>query len=125
MRRFVTLAIPSLASDEFCTRVSLDCQSFVGCVEQLDDRFGCDAMSEEKRFWFPAKRYGWGWGVPSCWQGWAVLLIWSAVFFTAIRLFPRPHAMARVSFAIAMFGLLLIICYVKGEPPGWRWGNRK
>ena len=25
------------------------------------------------RYWFPAKRYGWGWGPPATWQGWAVL----------------------------------------------------
>jgi hypothetical protein len=23
-----------------------------------------------RKIWFPAKRYGWGWGLPCCWQGW-------------------------------------------------------
>ena len=37
-------------------------------------------MSDEtKRYWFPAKRYGWGWGPPATWQGWAVLILWLAV----------------------------------------------
>ena len=27
-----------------------------------------------RKYWFPAKRYGWGWGPPSAWQGWAVLV---------------------------------------------------
>jgi len=26
-----------------------------------------------KDFWFPAKRFGWGWGPPTKWRGWAVL----------------------------------------------------
>lgn len=25
------------------------------------------------KYWFPAKQYGWGWGLPNAWQGWAVL----------------------------------------------------
>jgi hypothetical protein len=25
-------------------------------------------------YWFPAKSYGWGWGPPTCWQRWAVLV---------------------------------------------------
>ena len=25
-----------------------------------------------RQIWFPAKRYGWGWGPPVCWQGWLV-----------------------------------------------------
>jgi hypothetical protein len=34
--------------------------------------------SPEPRYWFPAKRYGWGWGSPATWQGWVVLLAWLA-----------------------------------------------
>ena len=30
----------------------------------------------KKEIWFPAKRYGWGWGLPICWQGWIVLIVW-------------------------------------------------
>lgn len=30
-------------------------------------------QAADKKIWLPAKRYGWGWGVPICWQGWAVM----------------------------------------------------
>jgi hypothetical protein len=30
-------------------------------------------MSEPKKFWFPAKGYGWDWGPPKTWQGWGAL----------------------------------------------------
>ena len=82
-------------------------------------------MNDPKRYWFPAKRYGWGWGLPSSWQGWVVLL---AVLFTTawscIVLLPRDP----VRFWVVIFGTvvaLLLICVMKGEPPSWRWGNDK
>jgi hypothetical protein len=36
------------------------------------------------RCWFPAKRYGWGWGLPSAWQGWVVLISYFALVFGGI-----------------------------------------
>ncbi len=38
-------------------------------------------------FWFPAKSYGWGWGLPVKWQGWLVLLAYFALTFWGIRHF--------------------------------------
>ena len=29
---------------------------------------------DKKKIWFPAKKYGNGWGFPVTWQGWIVLL---------------------------------------------------
>ena len=29
--------------------------------------------------WFPAKKYGIGWGVPNTWQGWVVFLSYIAL----------------------------------------------
>jgi hypothetical protein len=80
-------------------------------------------MGNDDRYWFPAKRYGWGWGPPTIWQGWAVLLIWFvAIVVATIRLMPG-HLAAFLSFNLLMVVLLLFICYVKGEPPRWRWGD--
>jgi hypothetical protein len=76
------------------------------------------------RYWFPAKRYGWGWGPPKTWEGWAVLGAWTAVFVLGtFYLIPRT-LYVQLAFALAMVGLLLAICYAKGEPPRWRWGER-
>jgi hypothetical protein len=38
-------------------------------------------MQTERKYWFPAKRYGWGWGIPCSWRGWLVL----AAFRSAAR----------------------------------------
>jgi hypothetical protein len=32
-------------------------------------------MPDPPRYWFPAKTYGWGWGLPSTWEGWLVLVV--------------------------------------------------
>jgi hypothetical protein len=77
---------------------------------------------QRKRYWFPAKRYGWGWGPPTSWQGWLVAIIWIAVLVpTSIWLAPRSLPLF-VVFEAAMIAALVTICYIKGEPPRWRWG---
>ena len=30
-------------------------------------------LDAQPKYWFPAKRYGWGWGLPGTWQGWLVV----------------------------------------------------
>ena len=75
------------------------------------------------QYWFPAKRYGWGWGPPLRWQGWAVLVAWLAILTAAgLRLLPL-HPIAFLVFAIIMAGLLTLVCFITGEPPRWRWGD--
>ena len=83
-------------------------------------------MSEPARkYWFPAKRYGWGWGPPVAWQGWAVLVVW-AIAFTAGVSFVRPneHPVFFGLFVAAMIAIIVAVCYAKGEPPRWHWGDK-
>lgn len=56
-------------------------------------------MPVERKYWFRAKRYGWGWGLPTAWQGWVVMALFSCL-------------------------LLVAVCWAKGEPPRWRWGGK-
>lgn len=72
--------------------------------------------------WFPARRYGWGWGTPSRWQGWAVMGGFVAALFAGAGL-AAMNAAYYAGYAIALGGLLTAICYWKGEPPKWRWGD--
>ena len=78
-----------------------------------------------KRYWFPAKKYGWGWGAPSTWQGWLTVIIF-LISVTPLHLVVSPESNMNL-YLLSIFGLttaLLIICYLKGEPPGWRWGDK-
>jgi hypothetical protein len=82
-------------------------------------------MPNSESYWFPAKRYGWGWGAPVTWQGWVVLVIWAAALAEGLFLL-RHHQNApwlRLGYVLLMCILIGVVCYLKGEPPKWRWGG--
>ncbi|PNS09748.1 hypothetical protein Lysil_1377 [Lysobacter silvestris] len=83
-------------------------------------------MSNDPRYWFPTKRYGWGWGLPIAWQGWVVLALFIAsALIGSYYIQPhRNHAIFAV-FIICLIGLLTFVMWLKGEPPSWHWGNRE
>lgn len=75
-------------------------------------------------YWFPTKRYGWGWGLPRCWQGWVVLAVYTILLVAGAAIFPpnlQPVAYAIHTGLISF--VLVFICWLKGEPPRWRWGD--
>ena len=79
---------------------------------------------QQPRYWFPAKRYGWGWGPPSCWQGWGVLLLFFACLAACAYVFlPAQRIAAFLVCTLMLTLVLLAICAVKGERPTWRWGE--
>jgi len=75
-------------------------------------------------YWFRAKRYGWGWSWPLTWQGWIVLLGFFMLVGAGVLVFP-PHsnAPALVIYVLVLSALMVAICWLKGEPPRWRWGK--
>ena len=79
--------------------------------------------TNENKIWFPAKKYGYGWGPPNTWQGWLVIALYVATCTTfSVALMPLHP----VAWGLCMFtetAALLAICYAKGEKPGWRWGK--
>jgi uncharacterized membrane protein YkvI len=80
---------------------------------------------EVETFWFPAKRYGWGWGPPVRWQGWAVLVVYALLLTAAAFVFLRDDRIAAFLLSsVVLTVLLLIVCWLKGERPRWRWGDR-
>jgi len=83
-------------------------------------------VQTDKSYWFPAKRYGWGWGPPIKWQGWAAVLLWFAALLEGlyVLIHSRYQLAARLGFVAVMSLLLILLCYWKGEPPKWRWGDR-
>jgi hypothetical protein len=83
-------------------------------------------MQPERKIWFPAKKYGWGWGPPCAWQGWVVLVVWVAALILGATVFFRPnrHVVGFYVYEAIMIGALIAICWAKGETPKWRWGNK-
>lgn len=81
-------------------------------------------MTSDRSYWFPAKRYGWGWSLPVTWQGWAVLLGYLAlVVGGGFYLLPRAGDFLFAGYVAALSVALVAICWWKGEPPSWRWGG--
>lgn len=82
-----------------------------------------------RKYWFKAKKYGWGWGLPQTWQGWTVFLLY---FYFVLPLFVsiRNATTAQMVFGITvqiilMTILLVVICFITGEKPRWRWGGKR
>ena len=81
------------------------------------------ATPDQPRYWFPAKRYGWGWGLPSTWEGWVVLVGYLALLVLCIKVFPPHQNLPGFIISVhVLSGLLIAICWWTGEPPKWRWG---
>jgi hypothetical protein len=82
-------------------------------------------MRQSPQIWFAAKTYGWGWGAPVCWQGWLVLGAYiAAVALTSVYFPPGTHLLAYLLCMALATAALLAVCWLKGEPPAWRWGKR-
>jgi hypothetical protein len=79
----------------------------------------------DRPFWFPVKRYGWGWGLPVRWQGWVVLVAYLALLYAGIYyLEPRDDVAALMIYLIALTAVLTVIVFIKGERPvRFRWGK--
>lgn len=78
---------------------------------------------DKQPYWFPAKRFGWGWGLPQTWQGWIVMMVWVAVLIGGLVVLAPHSQLAHVLFVATMVVALMLVCYWKGEPPRWRWGE--
>ena len=84
-------------------------------------------MSRNKKdIWFPAKKYGFGWGLPVTWQGWAVFALYFVFLIVGVVLVDQwPWLL--IPFIIYVFllsGLLIFICWKKGEKLALRWGGK-
>ena len=81
-------------------------------------------MPAQREYWFRAKRYGWGWGLPATWQGWMVLVAFVALLVLGSNIFPRRREFWSYLAYVAVLAVLLTgICWLKGEPLRWRWGG--
>jgi hypothetical protein len=86
-------------------------------------------VTEPKKYWFPTKRYGWGWGLPARWEGWAAMAVFVLAVlggFAVPPLFLDRTAALVVGYVVGLLavGAFLVVCHRFGEPPRWRWGDR-
>ena len=85
-----------------------------------------DNDADTKNYWFRAQRYGWGWGLPLTWQGWIIVIAYTVMIIAGIFIFPLNEKKALfICWLVGFTILLLVICWIKGESPRWRWGKDK
>lgn len=84
----------------------------------------------KKKLWFKAKNYGWGW-YPATWQGFLItfiyfILLMNRAFVIDAMFDSAESAIFRMIFEFGFLTIILIlICYLKGEKPEWRWGGKR
>lgn len=83
-------------------------------------------MGDKSAFWFPVKRYGWGWGLPVRWQGWVVFALYAALLCMGIHYFKAQRDVnGLLVYAALLTAVLIAVVVAKGERPvGWRWGKK-
>ncbi len=82
-------------------------------------------MSTQPTYWFRAKRFGLGWGLPLTWQGWLAFSLYLASAVLSV-VFLTPARCSRAVFGAVLLGLsllMVVVCWLKGEPLRWRWGS--
>jgi hypothetical protein len=68
-------------------------------------------MQGDAKYWFPSKRYGWGWGLPITWQGWVVFAAFFGMVVAGAFLFPPRVMLAAFLIYIAVLSVVLVsIC---------------
>lgn len=84
--------------------------------------------NSNKKLWFRARWFGWGW-YPSSWEGGLV----TVGYIVAVMLFaltvdddspPREVAFTFLLPVTLLTVAFIRICYAKGEKPRWRWMGR-
>ncbi len=83
-------------------------------------------MSDSPKYWFPAKSNGCGWGLPSSWQGWTVLIGYILLVFSGFPIIDtKVNLMGFVLYTQFLSAILIFICWRKGEPQRGQWGKSK
>jgi len=80
--------------------------------------------NKDAEYWFPARRYGWGWGAPQTWQGWVVLAIFAVLIALGAVFLRQLGTELFIAYVVALGLALTAVYWLKGEPPRWRWGGK-
>jgi hypothetical protein len=80
--------------------------------------------------WFKARAFGWGW-TPVSIEGWIVVFVLLALIVAGTGVFiyelnaganPRSANLLFIGWIGLLVGLAILIGWLKGERPHWRWG---
>lgn len=121
----MALVLPSQRTD-WSGKMKATGLAFAPGVAQFEDasQQATVVKKSEQQVWFPAKKYGWGWGPPICWQGWAVVAIFLMLTVAGTLLISKEdNAILFVAYFVFIFAAFIVVCRLNGEKPRWRWGK--
>ncbi len=75
----------------------------------------------EQKFWFHAKSFGFGWGLPASWQGWVVFILYLTLVIGTARLAPSDTKLPIIFVLTVMF--IIVVVFTGERPAKWRWGK--
>src|SRR5258708_22000818 len=97
---------------------SVDPVQMLGILASVFVKDGESPMSNKQTYWFPAKRYGWGWGLPSSWQGWVVLAAFIGLLGDGFLIFqPNKELGPLLAYVALRTSVLIAISSLKAQPP--------
>ena len=72
-------------------------------------------MEENDEKWFPAKKHGFGWGLPVTWQGWVVLVLYGLLLIIGSLFLTKPAIPKAyfIAYIVVLSGLLIFIFWKK------------
>ena len=81
-------------------------------------------MDDKEKYWFKAKRYGYGW-TPVSREGWLVTFIYiGALMYAGFRVERTNDVPSFLMFVCVSTAVLFLIGWKTGERPRWQWGER-
>ena len=69
--------------------------------------------------WFEPKRYGYGAGLPTGWQGWSLLIAYVALL--GLAAFVIPYSWAGYVSVVIMLTVAFTVIVARTTRGGWRW----
>lgn len=87
--------------------------------------------TNQQKYWFKRRRYGFGW-TPTSWQGWTTIVVFLMIVLGGtLVLQESPENTLTPEFGVYLLIVFLAISglvavsYYKGPKPKWRWGKDK
>lgn len=79
-------------------------------------------MADDKTWWFAKREDGLGWGLPTCWQGWLTLCVYTISMIAGLALATaKLGPMIGGGLTVGFLGVLV----VKGEPQSTKPGRQE
>jgi hypothetical protein len=96
-------------------------------ITKLAARHNTYASATKSDYWFKAKQFGWGWGLPANTSGWLTFGVYIVVVVLLETSFFRFDQITTSSAVLRLVAPTIGLVYIvvkKGEPTKWSWSKK-